>query len=628
MDPTLQADLTTFDQYFDIPAPPSFQIIDQNSSTTQNPDIIAEAALDVEWAHAIAPGASIVIYNSQYLPKNGTQSFENLLEAMQQASEIHGVSVVTLSYGEDEYSIANSGLSETSFDSYFTTSNVTFLAASGDTGIYGEGDPGDVVTDYPSSSPNIVSVGGTSIVIDAAGDYPGTGSNGEVAWGDGTLSYSPSKQYPNGEDGGGGGLSAYETEPSWQTGVVPSSIDPTGARALPDVSIDSGSAQEYDVFTSTLGASSDSASAVGWLGDAGTSAGSPIWAGLIAIADQGRALAGGTPLTGYTQTLPALYSLPSTDFHDILSGNNGDSAAPGYDLTSGRGTPVANLLVPALADYGLASQMSIKTEPPSTVTSNTGFGLTVQVEDSAGTPTSGSYVTVGFGSDPTDTTLGGTLTAPVVNGVATFSNLTISQPDSGYTLTVTDNSFTGSLTTTAIDVTPPAATQSPATLTFTSLNFTYNGTAQFATVSTSPAGLSGVTISYAQNGVAVANPTHAGDYTVTATLDNANYVATPASGTLVINQATPTINWAAPANITVGTGLSSAQLDATATLNGTSLSGGFDYTPALGALLPVGNTQTLNVVFTPDDTTDFTTGDGLCGDQRTSATAAAPTTAS
>ncbi len=614
VDPTLEADLTTFDQYFGIAAPPSLQIIDQNSSTTQNPNIIAEASLDVEWAHAIAPDASIVVYNSQYLPKNGTQSTENLLLAMKQASTISGVSVVTLSYGIDEDSIAESGLSETSFDSDFTTPNVTFLAASGDSGIYGTGDPGVVDTEYPASSPNVVSVGGTSIMIDGAGDYPGTSSSsGEVAWGDGTHSYSPNYDYPNGggEGGGGGGLSRYEAEPAWQEGVVPATMDLTNARAVPDVSMDSGSAQEYDVFTSTLGASSDSASAVGWLGDAGTSAASPIWAGLIAIADQGRALAGGKPLTGFSQTLPALYSLPSSDFHDITYGNNGDPAKPGYDLDTGLGTPLANLLVPALAAYGMPSQMSIKTEPPSSVTTGVGFGLTVHVEDSVGDPVTGGYVTVQLGTDPTDASLGGgSTTAPVVNGIATFSNLTISDPYSGYTLKVSDSSFAGTLTTTPITITAPASTQSTATLTLSNLNYTYDGSPELAAVTTDPAGLSGVTISYAQNGVAVADPIHAGVYTVTATLDNANYVATPVTGTLVIGQAMPTINWAAPANITVGTRLSSVQLDATATFDGTTLPGGFDYTPAVGALLPVGNTQALKVVFTPEDTTDFTTTTG------------------
>ena len=175
--------------------------------------------------------------------------------------------------------------------------------------------------------------------------------------------------------------------------------------------MDSGSAQEYDVFTSTLSGSSVSASAVGWLGDAGTSAASPIWAGLIAIADQGRVLAGGTPLTGYTQTLPALYSLPAADFHDIVYGNNGDPAGPGYDLATGLGTPVANLLVPDLAGYEIPSQMAIKTEPPSSVVAGSPFGLTVQVEDSLGNPVSGGTVTVALGNNPGGATLGGTLTA-------------------------------------------------------------------------------------------------------------------------------------------------------------------------------------------------------------------------
>ena len=74
VDPTLGADLTTFDQFFGIPAPPSFQVVDQNGVTTQNLDIVGEASLDVEWAHAIAPGASIVVYNAAYEPNNPTAS--------------------------------------------------------------------------------------------------------------------------------------------------------------------------------------------------------------------------------------------------------------------------------------------------------------------------------------------------------------------------------------------------------------------------------------------------------------------------------------------------------------------------------------------------------------------------
>ena len=352
VDPTLGADLNTFDQFFGIPAPPNFQIVDQNGVTTQNLSIVGEASLDVEWAHAVAPGASIIVYNAAYEPNNATASVENLFTAMQQASKLPGVSVVTLSYGIPESSLPSAGLSETSFDSDFTTPGVTFLAAAGDSGIYGDGGR-QIAANYPAASPNVVSVGGTSIVIDSAGDYPGTGASGEVAWGDGTQSAVAG--------GGGGGLSRRRARAGlWQSEVIPTSMDSDDERALPDVSMDSGAAQEYDVFTSTLSGSSVSAAAVGWLGDAGTSAASPIWAGLIAIADQGRAVAGSTPLTGDTQTLPALYSLPAADFHDIVSGNNGDPAEPGYDLASGLGTPVANLLVPALAAYDLVAPNTTK----------------------------------------------------------------------------------------------------------------------------------------------------------------------------------------------------------------------------------------------------------------------------
>jgi hypothetical protein len=85
-----------------------------------------------------------------------------------------------------------------------------------------------------------------------------------------------------------------------------------------------------------------------WIQVGGTSLATPMWAGLIAIADQGRSLASLPSLDGATQTLPALYQLPATDFHDITSGSNGYSAGPGYDLVTGRGSPIANVLVPAL----------------------------------------------------------------------------------------------------------------------------------------------------------------------------------------------------------------------------------------------------------------------------------------
>ena len=83
--------------------------------------------------------------------------------------------------------------------------------------------------------------------------------------------------------------------------------------------------------------------------NAGTSLSCIIWAGLVAIADQGRVSVGMGTLDGATQTLPRLYNLPSSDFNDITTGSNGNPAGPGYDLATGLGTPIANLLVPDLA---------------------------------------------------------------------------------------------------------------------------------------------------------------------------------------------------------------------------------------------------------------------------------------
>jgi hypothetical protein len=612
VDPTIAADLTTFDQFFGIPAPPSFQVVDQNGVTTQNLDIVGEASLDVEWAHLVAPGASIVVYNAAYIPTDPNASFVNLMSAMHQASMLPGVSVVSLSYGEAETSLASSGLSQQSFDSEFTTPGVTFVAASGDTGIYGNGGY-QVTADYPAASPNILAVGGTSIVIDQAGDYPGTGPSGEVAWGNGINSGNAG--------GGGGGLSSIESQPAWQIGVVPSSVDPVGARALPDVAMDSGSAQQYDVFTSTLSGSSVSAAAVGWLGDAGTSAAAPIWAGLIAIANQGRVLAGGTPLTGNTQTMPALYSLPAADFHDVLYGNNGDAAGPGYDLTSGRGTPSANLLVPDLAGYQIPSQLSIESQPPANVGTGGTFGLKVQVRDRLGNPVSGGSVTVALANNPGHATLGGTLSMPVANGLATFSGLSIDQPDAGYTLSVTGSGNAGTLTTTPITVTagsnstrltvspsPVAPVFGQAVTLSATVGVSRPGSGMptgTVTFKEGPTTLGTATLSA---GVAQVTftPSSAGTHTITITYGgDPNDQPSSTSFSLTVNQATPTLSWASPADIVAGTSLGSAQLDAVVAFGGRPVPGLFTYTPGPGTVLSAGSGQVLSVLFTPSDTVDF-----------------------
>jgi hypothetical protein len=147
--------------------------------------------------------------------------------------------------------------------------------------------------------------------------------------------------------------------------------------------------------------------------------------------------------------------------------------------------------------------------------------------------------------------------------------------------------------------------QAPATLTLSGLSATYNGSPQAVRVTTSPPGIAGVTVSYAQNGVAVASPTQAGSYAVTATLENPDYTATAATGTLVIAPATPLLTWADPASIVAGTALGPGQLDAAATFNGQPLAGTLTYAPPAGSVLAPGSGQVLTVTFTPADSKDF-----------------------
>jgi hypothetical protein len=137
-----------------------------------------------------------------------------------------------------------------------------------------------------------------------------------------------------------------------------------------------------------------------------------------------------------------------------------------------------------------------------------------------------------------------------------------------------------------------------ATISLDNLTHTYDGSAKSATATTIPAGLSGVTISYSQNGNAVNEPTNAGSYTVVARLDDPSYSAEDATGTLVIGKANQTISWDAPAAITYGDALGNDQLNATRTAGDGALS----YDPPAGRVLGAG-THTLKV--TAAETSNF-----------------------
>lgn len=303
-DPRIANDLHQFDLAFGLPDPVFTKVNQFGGATYPVADAgwATEIALDVEWAHAIAPKANILLVEAS------DSSYSNLLAAVDYARRQSGVVAVSMSWGGGEF------FGESTYDGYFTTppghAGVTFLAASGDSG---------APASYPATSPYVVAVGGTTLRIDSLGNY---------------LSES-------GWSGSGGGLSQVVSQPSYQAGVVTQS---TIYRGNPDVAYDSNPATGFPVYDSY----SNPVSAP-WGQWGGTSDAAPQWAALIAIADQGRMLAGKGSLDGATQTLPLLYSLASSDFHDVSGGtSNGTprlSAAAGYDLVTGRGSPVADLVV-------------------------------------------------------------------------------------------------------------------------------------------------------------------------------------------------------------------------------------------------------------------------------------------
>ncbi len=310
-DPNIESDLSVFNTTFGLPACTSgngcFQkIYASGTKPSTNAGWALEISLDVEWAHAIAPQAKIILVEA------ASNSFANLLHAVDVAVQ-SGASVVSMSWGGGEFS------SETSFDSaHFSVNGVTFTASSGDSGNGVE---------YPAASPFIVAVGGTTLNSDKSGNYLG-----ETAW-----------------SGSGGGQSVYEAEPLYQSSyAIPN--DANGRRGVPDAAYDADPNTGFAVYDTVryLGQR-------GWFQVGGTSAGAPQWAALFAIANSMRVAAGKGTLSS---TNSGVYSVASgsaygANFHDIASGTNGNcgtlcTASSGYDYVTGLGSPQASNVIPAL----------------------------------------------------------------------------------------------------------------------------------------------------------------------------------------------------------------------------------------------------------------------------------------
>jgi subtilase family serine protease len=293
-DPTIASDLASFDSYWGLPAPPSFTVESASGGTTlPATGDVDETSLDVQWSHVMAPGASIILLEG------------NIYTGVTTALSTAGVAVISISYN----------ISGTQSDSFFETptghTGVTVLAASGDSA-------GDV--NEPGRTATVVSVGGTDLTMS------GTSYGSETAW-----------------DDGGGGIATGEAQPAYQ--AVKAAPFSTTYRTTPDVAMDADPGTGVAVYDTT-----DNTTAAPWTAIVGgTSLATPLMAGVVAVADQGRVAAGLTAMDGYTQTLPRLYTLPSNAFHDITTGSNAYPALPGYDLATGLGSVNGTNLIPDLA---------------------------------------------------------------------------------------------------------------------------------------------------------------------------------------------------------------------------------------------------------------------------------------
>ncbi|HTZ90935.1 MAG TPA: S53 family peptidase [Streptosporangiaceae bacterium] len=333
--PTIAADLASFDAGYGLPAPPSFKIVSPLGTVPYNPTAIpdqvgwaAETTLDVEWSHAMAPDASIVLLTSPVDETEGVQGMPQFDAVENYALDHHLGQVISQSWGATENTLftpAGQQVFRQFSETYGRAAamGVTVLASTGDNGASNVEQDGTTfypfpTVNFPASSPLVTAVGGTSLYADTNGDY-----QSETVWN---------------SDGGasGGGISEYFREPAYQR-VLPASDQRLlgGYRGVPDISWNADPNTPVLVYLSFLGASN-----AGYYTIGGTSEGSPDWAGLVADLDQ---------LAGHPLGLlnPYVYALGAAGigFHDITVGNNsengvtGYSATPGWDAASGWGTP-------------------------------------------------------------------------------------------------------------------------------------------------------------------------------------------------------------------------------------------------------------------------------------------------
>ena len=361
--PTIANDLATFDQQFGLPAPPSFKIIRPagaiprfDSSSSQMISWAGETSLDVEYAHAIAPQASILLVETPVAETEGVTGFPQIVRAEEYVINHHLGDVISQSFSATENTFSARASVNALRGAYTDAQrhHITVLAASGDSGAADVGLDGQTfytfpVTSWPASDPLVTGVGGTQLHLDANGNR----LSPDTVWND---TYSgPTQQFIFGNSGptplaGGGGKSILFSRPSYQN-LVRKVVG--RARGVPDISMSAACNGAVDVYQSFGG------EPAGWYPTCGTSEATPLFAGIVALA----AALAHHPLGLINPALYAMAAQHLPGLVDVTSGNNtvsfiqngktdtvhGFTAGRGYDLASGLGTVNAADFVPELA---------------------------------------------------------------------------------------------------------------------------------------------------------------------------------------------------------------------------------------------------------------------------------------
>jgi subtilase family serine protease len=347
--PTIADDLLQFDQYLGLGTPP-LRIVKVGHVPTFNSgngDMIGwagETTLDVEYAHAGAPNAKIV------LVEVAKEDIQHLALAVRYAVQHKLGNVISLSWGEPEQALGRTFVS--SYSSIFSQAasrHITIVASSGDSGASGQDENGNFyrhpVASWPATSAFVTAVGGTKLNLNASGARAGL----DKAWND-TYSTVVNNFFFGNEGPNplatGGAKSAYYGRPGFQNGVR----NVTGnQRGIPDISMSASCSVAVNVFETFTGGQG------GWTASCGTSESAPMFAAIVALADQ----VAGHPLGLVNPALYALAAKHAPGIVPVASGNNtvsfsgrtvhGYSVRHGYNLVTGLGTVNGRYLVPELA---------------------------------------------------------------------------------------------------------------------------------------------------------------------------------------------------------------------------------------------------------------------------------------